>query len=72
MKQPPRAEKKLCVENNGFKLIKNGFFENGTLTTCRKSHFPNANSENKYNKVQIARNYVKTTSNDVLIHDRHN
>ena len=51
--------KNSCVEKNDLKLIKNRFFGHGILTTSRKSHFSTINIENNYNKVYIAKNYIK-------------
>ena len=58
-KNHPCPEKNLYVEKNDFKVTKNRIFGYGILTTFRKSHFSTANIENNYNKVYIAKNYIK-------------
>ena len=58
-KYHPRPGKNLYVEKNGLKVTKNRIFGHGILTTFGKSHFSTTNIENNYNKVYIARNYIK-------------
>ena len=58
-KYHPRSGKNLYVEKNDLEVTKNRIFGYGILTTFRKSHFSTANIENNYNKVYIAKNYIK-------------
>ena len=49
----------LHVDKNDLKMTKNRFFGYGIAATFRKSHFLTINIENNYDKVYIARNYIK-------------
>ena len=57
-KYHPRPVKNLYVEKNDLKVTKKRLFGYGILTTFRKTHFSTTNSEDKYNKVYIAKNQI--------------
>ena len=58
-KKYPRPRKSLYVEKIELKLTKNRIFGYGILTSFRKPCFSTMNIENNYNKVHIAKNYIK-------------